>query len=166
MNIREYDPSDLGTCRDLWRDLTQRHRDIYSDSSIGGDDPGLEFDQHLRHEQLWKLWVAERDAEIVGLCGLLVEDEEAELEPIVVRPSHRNNGVGAILAQKAVDEARLLGKKYINVRPVGRNVEAIAFFHREGFRILGRLELSLRLHADAFPGAERKVDIHGLPFIF
>jgi hypothetical protein len=45
MSIREYMPADLETCRELWPALTQRHRDIYANPSIGGADPGMEFDQ-------------------------------------------------------------------------------------------------------------------------
>jgi hypothetical protein len=93
--IREYTPADLDACRDLWRALTQRHREIYRDPSIGGADPGMEFDQHLSHARLSKLWVAILDGEVVGLCGLLVEHEESELEPIVVRPSRRNRGMAS-----------------------------------------------------------------------
>jgi len=166
VTIREYTPADVEACRDLWRALTQRHRDIYGDPSIGGADPGMEFDQHLTHRRLSKLWVAVLDGELVGLCGLLVEHEEAEVEPIVVRPSHRNRGIGARLAQQAIAESRRLGMKFINVRPVARNVEAIAFFHREGFRLLGRLELSLRLNAGPFSDAELRIDVHGLRFAF
>jgi GNAT superfamily N-acetyltransferase len=164
--IRDYTSADLDSCRDLWRDLTQRHREIYANPSIGGADPGMAFDQHLSHPGLSKLWVAMANGEIVGLCGLLVEHAEAELEPIVVRPSHRNRGIGARLAQQAIAESRRLGMKFINVRPVARNVEAIAFFHREGFRLLGHLELSIRLDAGASGSPEPVLDVHGLPFTF
>jgi GNAT superfamily N-acetyltransferase len=166
MTIREYVPADLDACRDLWRALTQRHRELYRDPSIGGADPGVELDQHLSHPALAKLWVAELDGDVVGVCGLLVGDEEAELEPIVVHPAHRNRGVGARLAAQAIDESRRRGMKYVTVRPVARNVEAIAFFHREGFRLLGRLELSMVLEPTAFPDIGREVDLHGLPFEF
>ncbi len=40
-------PSDREACRALWRELTECHRTIYGDPSIGGDDPGLYFDEHL-----------------------------------------------------------------------------------------------------------------------
>ena len=33
----------------------------------------------------------------------------------------------------------------VNVRPVGRNVEAIRFFRRAGFRVLNRVELTIDL---------------------
>jgi L-amino acid N-acyltransferase YncA len=53
--------------------------------------------------------------------------------------------MGALLAQRAIAESRRLGVKYVNVRPVARNLEAIRFFHRQGFRLLGRFELSIAL---------------------
>ncbi len=166
VTIREYTPADLEACRDLWRALTQRHRDIYGDPSIGGADPGMEFNQHLSHPSLAKLWVATLSGQLVGLCGLLVEDGESQLEPIVVCPSHRNQGVGARLAQKAIAESRRLGLRFINVRPVARNAEAIRFFHREGFRLLGHLELCLRLDEGTFPDPGRVVCLHGVDFTF
>jgi GNAT superfamily N-acetyltransferase len=164
MTIREYRPNDLSTCRELWRALNQRHRDIYRDPTIGGADPGLEFDQHLAHPRLAAVWVADLDGELVGLCGLLVEHGEAELEPIVVHPSHRSRAIGARLAQHAIDEARRRGLTFINVRPVARNVEAIQFFHREGFRFLGRLELCLRLAPEASGDPGHETELHGLRF--
>jgi len=164
VEIREYSVADLEVCRDLWRDLTQRHRDIYEDPSIGGADPGPAFDEYLGHAHFTNLYLAVRDGEVIGMCGLLVDGEEAELEPIVVRPTRRNSGVGARLAQRVIAEARTLGMKYINVRPVGRNIEAIAFFNREGFRLLGRLELSLQLDADAFPAPRKQTALHGVEF--
>jgi GNAT superfamily N-acetyltransferase len=164
MIVREYAPADLDACRDLWRALTQRHRDIYGDPTIGGVDPGVEFDRHLAHPRLAKIWVAAVDGEVVGLCGLLVENDESELEPIVVRPSHRNRGVGARLARQAIEESRRLGMRFINVRPVARNVEAISFFHREGFDVLGRLEMSMQVDGGSFTNTETTLDLHDLRF--
>jgi hypothetical protein len=42
--IRDYVESDYGACRSLWAELTEYHRVIYGDPSIGGDDPGAGFD--------------------------------------------------------------------------------------------------------------------------
>ena len=50
------------------------------------------------------------------------------------------------------------------VRPVGRNFEAIRFFHREGFRLLGRFELSIALEAALPFGSARRIEIHDLEF--
>ncbi len=166
VTIRAYAPSDLESCRDLWRSLTQRHRDLYDDPSIGDGDPGLELDEHLARPQLAHLWVAEVEGELVGLCGLLVKGEESELEPIVVRPDWRSRGVGARLARRAIDESRRLGMRFVNVRPVARNAEAIRFFHREGFRLLGRLELCIPLDESPTASPGGALPLHGADFTF
>jgi GNAT superfamily N-acetyltransferase len=163
-STREYRPSDLERCRELWRSLTQRHRDIYEDPTLGGADPGFEFDEHLKHPELHRLWVAELEGQVRGFCGLLIRGEESELEPIVVDPSFRSRGVGALLAQQAISASRGLGVKYVNVRPVARNLEAIRFFHREGFRLLGRFELSIALEGATPFGSTRTTEVHGLEF--
>ena len=162
--IREYQPGDLERCRALWRSLVQRHRDLYGDPTLGGEDPGLELDAYLEREQLHRAWVAERGGEVLGFCGLLVSGEESELEPIVVEPGHRSRGMGALLAHAAIEESRRLGVKYVNVRPVARNREAIRFFHREGFRLLGRFELSIALDEATPFGSARTTELQGLVF--
>ena len=76
-----------------------------------------------------------------------------------------NRRVGALLAAAAISESRRQGFKYINVQPVGRNLEAIRFFHREGFQILGDLALSLQLDGNASP-VWKQTKVHGLTFEF
>jgi hypothetical protein len=47
-NVRPYRDDDREACRELWRELTQTHRDLYEDQSIGGEgDLGEYFDEHL-----------------------------------------------------------------------------------------------------------------------
>jgi ribosomal protein S18 acetylase RimI-like enzyme len=163
MKIREYEATDLEACRELWRHLTQRHRDIYDDPTIGGDDPGPYFDEHyLKDPRFHKAWVADADGDLVGLVGMFVDGDEAELEPIVVRPTHRDRAIGEALAKQVIAEARALGKRWVNVRPVGRNVDAIRFFRRAGFEVLGRLELSAPLSDDIKGRPE--TDVHGVRF--
>lgn len=38
---------DLEECRSPWAEIVQRNRVIFDDTSIGGEDPGMEFDGHL-----------------------------------------------------------------------------------------------------------------------
>jgi N-acetylglutamate synthase-like GNAT family acetyltransferase len=162
--IREYRPDDLEGCRELWRHLTQRHRDIYEDPTIGGADPGPYFDEHyLVDDEPVKVWVAELDGELVGLCGLLLQDGEAQLEPIVVKDGERSHGIGSQLAQTAIAEAERLRVSAIVVRPVGRNAEAIRFFHREGFDVLDRVELAKPLQRRPNPAAGT-AEVHGRTF--
>ena len=152
VTIRPYAPADLESCRALWTDLTQRHRDIYADPSIGGETPGLYFDRHLARVGADHIWVAEYEGKVLGLVGLIVEDQEAEVEPIVVAPGYRDRGIGRALLDRVVREAEKLEVRFLNVRPVARNAEAIAFFHSAGFRLLGRVELCMELRPSP-PGA-------------
>ena len=45
--IRNYQEHDREQCRGLWRELVEWHREIYGNSSIGGDHPEDYFDKHL-----------------------------------------------------------------------------------------------------------------------
>lgn len=151
VTIRQYHTSDLEQCRTLWVELTQRHRDLYNDPTIGGDNPGLYFDKHLARVGPERLWVAEREGEVVGLVGLIVDEQGAEVEPIVVAAAHRDKGIGQALLNCMVEEARKLGVRYLSVKPVARNVEAISFYYDFGFQTLGEIEMFMDLSTPA-PG--------------
>lgn len=148
--IREYHPSDLERCRELWAELTEWHRRIYEDPTIGGSDPGKYFDRHLSEVGSENLWVAVEDGCVVGLTGLMGEGAEGEVEPLVVSEPHRNKGIGGMLLEFAVVEARRRGVKYLSVRPVARNTDAIEFFHKRGFVNLGHIELFMDLSGGAW----------------
>ena len=164
VTIRPYVSTDLEPCRALWADLTQRHRDIYEDPSIGGEAPGLYFDRHLARVGADHIWVAECEGKLLGLVGLRMEDQEAEVEPIVVDPGYQGRGIGRALLNATVLEAEKLGVRFLNVRPVARNAEAISFFYAAGFRLLGHVELCMELRP-APPGAWKSgLELFGCSF--
>jgi GNAT superfamily N-acetyltransferase len=140
INVRNYQSSDKETCRSLWRELTEWHRQIYQDSTIGGENLGEHFDNHLSKVGPSRIWVATIGSEVVGLVGLDVSGYETEIEPLIVTKGHRNKGVGTKLVEKAIFEARKIGAS-LNVSPVARNSDAIHFFCNAGFTNLGRVEL-------------------------
>jgi ribosomal protein S18 acetylase RimI-like enzyme len=125
--------------------MTQRHRYIYDDPSIGGDNPGLEFDAHLSRVGSERVWVATSGEEIIGFVSLILDDEQAEVEPIVVSSQHRGRGIGQKLLNHAIEQAKKLGVLCLSVKPVARNEEAIAFFYNAGFKILGHIQLFMWL---------------------
>lgn len=145
MSVRNYGPSDLDRCRSLWAEMVERHREVYEDPSIGGEDPGREFDAHLSRVGPERVWVATSGEDVVGLVSLIVDDQQAEVEPLVVSSEHRGRGVGQELLSHAVEQAKTLGVFCLSVKPVARNEEAVTFFHSAGFKALGHLQLFMWL---------------------
>lgn len=160
-HIRAYRDADYGTCRSLWAELTERHRLIYGDPSIGGDDPGAGIDAYLGHPARHATWVAEVDGAVIGMTGLIVRGQEAEIEPVVVSEAHRSAGVGRALVRRAVEQAMNQGVRFLSVRPVARNVQAISFFVDCGFDLLGHVDLFQDLRPE--DGREWKpgITLHG-----
>ena len=70
VGVRGYASADYSACRMLWVELTEHHRRIYEDPSIGGDDPGSAFDDYLAVPERVASWVADLDGWVVGLTGL------------------------------------------------------------------------------------------------
>ena len=102
MGIRSYKPMDRDRCRSIWAEMVQRHRDIYEDPTIGGENPGVEFDHHLSRVGEERIWVATLEEYVVGLVSLIVEGEQAEIEPIAVTSECRGAGIGGRLLERAV----------------------------------------------------------------
>lgn len=162
--VRDYAPADYAACRLLWIELTEHHRRIYEDSSIGGDDPGAALDDYLALQERVATWVADLDGRVVGLTGLLQRGTSGEVEPVVVTDRLRNRGVGRLLIERVVIEAADRGYEYLAIRPVARNVSAIRRFYDAGFQTLGgHVDLTMDL-------AERRhrwiegAHLHGLGF--
>lgn len=145
VTIRQYESGDLQACRDLWVELTVHHRRIYDVDSIGGDDPGSQFDEHLTAVGAGRLWVAEAEGRVVGLTGLIVDGTSGEVEPVIVTEDDRSAGIGASLVAKVIAEATRLGIRLLSVRPVARNNAAIRFFRDAGFDVLGHVEAFMDL---------------------
>lgn len=159
--IRDYQLRDYGVCRALWKELTEHHREIYDDPNIGGGDPEQGFEVYLANPKRRASWVAEIQGQIVALAGLLVDGEEGEIEPVVVSSHYRSRGIGTMLVRHAVEQARRMRVRYVSVRPVARNKEAISFFVKLGFDLLGHVQLF-----QDFSGAPRSkwesgISIHG-----
>ena len=143
MIIRNYLDDDLDACRELWVQLTETHREIYEAPDIGGDNPGLQFDQQLSKVGSERIWVADDANAIVGMIGIQPGSDEGsvEIEPLVVNPEARGRGVGKALVQHVLEVIKSMGLRDLNVRVVARNAEAIRFYHDIGFDVIGYLEL-------------------------
>ena len=164
LGIREYRTNNYEAARQLWVELTEHHRRIYGDRSIGGDDPGAGFDDYLALSARTQSWVADWQGTVVGLTGLLDHGVSAEIEPVVVSEEFRQRGIGRALIDHVVRDAARRGYEYLSIRPVARNVAAIERFHQAGFRTLGghvdlTMDLKERRH-----GWLEGVNLHGVDF--
>ena len=72
----------------------------------------------------------------------MIEKEfETQIEPIIVSKSYRHKGIGKQLVSRVIEEAQKKELRHLNVSPVARNKNTIAFFHKLGFVNLGYVEL-------------------------
>jgi GNAT superfamily N-acetyltransferase len=161
--IRIYRDTDREQCRALWRELTEWHREIYQDPTIGGEHPEDHFDKHLAKVGPDQLWVAVHNSKAVGLIGLIFKDDETEIEPLIVSKAYRGKGIGKQLIETVVSEAHKKGIKFLNVGPVARNIKTIKWLYKQGFKNLGYIQLFMDFSNRSWkPGPE----IFGCKFDF
>ncbi len=163
ITIRSYQDADRKSCRGLWRELAEWHREIYADAAIGGQNPEDFFDKQLSKVGADHIWVAVHKSRVVGFVGLEVGDEEARIEPLIVSKAFKRRGMGEQLVETAICEARKIGVKFLNVSPVARNVEAVRFFHKMGFRNIGHIGLFMDLSNKKWKSS---LELHGRTFDF
>ncbi|MFX0064333.1 MAG: GNAT family N-acetyltransferase [Candidatus Hermodarchaeota archaeon] len=163
--IRGYQEGDKEKCHELWFELTERHREIYNDPSIGNEDPGYYFDEHLKRVGSHRIWIAESKGLVIGMVGLIVKGEEAEIEPVIVKKEHRNRGIGKILLNFIIREAEQTGIRFLSIKPVIRNIEAIRTFYNVGFQNVGSIELFMDLKKEK-ENEWNSVSIFGLEFYY
>jgi len=161
--IRKYQAGDLEQCRALWKELTDWHREIYQDPTIGGAHPEEDFDKHLAKIGPDCLWVAVHNSQVVGFTGLIMNGKEAEIEPIIISKSYRHKGIGKQLVAAVINHARNKGIRFLNVKPVARNIQAIAFLYKQGFTKLGRIELFIDFSDYSW---KQGPELFGYPFNF
>ena len=99
-----------------------------------------------------RLYVAEIDGSAVGLAGLKpISDEIAEIKRMYVLPEARGHGVGRMLLQQLVTDARELAFRFVRLESAAFMREAHALYRSLGFEDVPPYEG--REFADV-PGAE------------
>lgn len=167
VEIRDFSSADLESCRKLWFELTEAHRVIYDDPTIGGQDPGAYFDKHLQLVGPERIWIAEIDSEVVGMAGLMRNPHDGTsnvIEPIVVKREHREKGIGRKLLEFVIKDARRSGAQFLTIQPVARNLRAMQLFHDVGFRALGNIDMVIELNEEKKIAWRPGIRIHDLEF--
>jgi len=144
IKIRKYRDTDYAACVSLYKELAQRHAEVYNDPSIAAHDFGQIFDEYLGRNERRGTWVAEIDGRVVGLIGLLNRIGEigvCEIEPLVVSVVLRDKGIGSKLVEHTKQKAREKGYRFITIGTGLRNEEAFKLYIKLGFNIVGGVEL-------------------------
>ncbi len=81
-------------------------------------------------------YVAKSDGRIVGLCGMLVAVDSADILTIVVDEIVRRQGIGRMLLDRLASAAREKGVLSILLEVRASNKGAIAFYEEYGFEMI------------------------------
>lgn len=83
-----------------------------------------------------RLLLARQQSQTAGCIALrLLEPTICEMKRLYVRPVYRGKGVGQMLVDGIIDEARRIGYERMRLDTVGPTMqEAVALYRRRGFR--------------------------------
>ena len=109
-----------------------------------GEPPRPMTDDYADVVRRYRVTVAERRGEIVGLIVLGVSDEGFLVDNVAVDPSHQGSGVGRALLERAEVAAREAGFDSIHLYTPERMTENLALYSRIGY-----VEYDRRLHGEA-----------------
>ena len=137
-------------CADDVRALLERHLAYANANSAPEDVHALDVDALL--DPAVTFFSFRVDGELLGVAALKrLDGRHAEIKSMHTAKAARGRGIGRALVEAVLAAA---GERGVVVRPVGRNAEAIRFFHALGFDVLSRVEL-LRHSGDLWRRGER-----------
>ena len=116
-------------------DMTLEDIDSLKDRLIVDFDDFWTFDV-LKSEILSnnsKYIVIKNDSEILGFAGIKIILDEAEIMNIVTKKEHRNQGIGKLLLEKLLLEAKNKNIKRLNLEVNESNKIAIHLYEKFGF---------------------------------
>lgn len=83
-------------------------------------------------------FVAEKKGQIIGVYVLLpTRPQTVELVNIAVMPSHQGKGIGKKLLKHAIQTAKSMGYKTMEVGTGNSSIGQLAFYQKCGFRMIG-----------------------------
>jgi len=75
---------------------------------------------------------------IIGFANLHITEPEAHLNEIAIEKQYRRMNIGSRLLYFCINESKVRGCEYITLEVRESNEEAIRFYKKNGFHILGK----------------------------
>jgi putative acetyltransferase len=126
-------PEQIAAVRELFLEYAQSLGFSLCFQSFDQELAGLPGDYSPPKGRLLLATVSDKAAGCVALHKL--EDQVCEMKRLYVRPQFRGKGLGKVLAERVINEARVIGYKKLRldtVEPVMRT--AVAMYRQLGFR--------------------------------
>lgn len=96
------------------------------------------------YKNLQTFIVVELDGQVIGCCALeIIWSDLAEIKSLAVEEAHKNEGVGTMLVNAAVEQARRLGLPNI----FGLTLKP-QFFEKLGFKVVDKNSLPMKVWSD------------------
>ena len=130
-------PSEIETARELFREYSDWLQVDLCFQNFEKELPGLPGDYAPPEGRLWLAWINQDIAGCIALRSL--GEGICEMKRLFVRPEFRGQGLGRLLAEKLIQEARNIGyqKMRLDTLP-GRMDQAIAMYRDLGFQEIER----------------------------
>lgn len=135
ITIRNAESSDVAQLAELLEELFAIEADFVFDR-----DKQVSGLKQLLDSGMGRVFVAESDKRIVGMCSLQTLISTAEggpvglLEDLIVTAEFRHQGIGEKLLAAAVDQAERQGLKRLQLLADKNNLPALTFYEKQAWR--------------------------------
>jgi len=95
------------------------------------------FMQELKCENSYFIVAKNINNEVVGIAGIKIILDEADIMNIVIKKSFRQNGVGSLLVENLISYSKSLNLKTVTLEVNEHNLPAINLYNKFGFNTVG-----------------------------
>lgn len=129
MNVECVEKKDYQALIKIWEESVRTTHDFLAQEDLIALKP-LILDHYF--DAVVLTCVRDKHGAIIGFCGT----HEGNIEMLFISPAARGNGVGTLLTRHAIEE---FGVTNVDVNE--QNAQALGFYQRMGFAIIGRSPL-------------------------